>query len=264
MADLVIYALGCAVSNTLERVRQFRSPLIPQWDSPPLTTAGLVAVLLDGDSGSVLTEHGLNVVHESWQIRHAALWLRLRALRDARQKGLIGCWAGMCTPATLQATKEAAEEAQWVEKHLADAVEWCQGRKVAKLPLGKMVKARRGASKRAGADIRPTYLETPPSLLDLPFPLPLAPQSSRLALIVPRPPSLHFNESQAEEEERLRPPLYTEEADLGVGESTLEGGMWHDPNESRAYEAAVYEDDDVLAMLQRHYPEDYAHHPRTS
>jgi hypothetical protein len=40
--------------------------------------------------------------------------------------------------------------------------------------------------------------------------------------------------------------------------------MWHDPNESRAYEAAVNEDDDVLAMLQRHYPEDYAHFPRTS
>lgn len=40
--------------------------------------------------------------------------------------------------------------------------------------------------------------------------------------------------------------------------------MWHDPNESRAYEAAVNEDDDVLAMLQRPYPEDYAHFPRTS
>lgn len=71
-------------------------------------------------------------------------------------------------------------------------------------------------------------------------------------------------ETQAEEEERLRPPQYTEEADLLIGESTLEGGMWHDPNESRAYEAQVNEDDDVLAMLQRHYPEDFVVDPRTS
>lgn len=146
MADLLIYMVGCGITRSMERVRQFRSPIVPKWDSPPLTPAGLVAVLLDGDSGPVLTEHGLKLVHETWQTRHAALSLRQRALHDARSKGLIGCWAGMCTPATLQATKEAAEEAQWVEQHLSDAIEWCQGRKVAKMPLGKMVKARRGAS----------------------------------------------------------------------------------------------------------------------
>jgi hypothetical protein len=144
--DVLIWTIGTVVCSRIERVKQFRSPIVPKWDSPPLTPAGVMAVLLDGDSGPILTEHGLKLVHETWQTRHAALWLRQRALRDARSKGLIGCWAGMCTPATLQATKEAVEEAQWVEQHLSDAIEWCQGRKVAKMPFGKFVKARGGAS----------------------------------------------------------------------------------------------------------------------
>lgn len=53
--------------------------------------------------------------------------------------------------------------------------------------------------------------------------------------------------------------MYTEEADMALGEESVMGGMWHDPNEVRAYEAAfVDEDDDVLRMLEIHQ------HPRTS
>ncbi|BGP58672.1 hypothetical protein JCM8202v2_006341 [Rhodotorula sphaerocarpa] len=263
--DLIVFGVGYVVSSQVEKLRQSRSPIIPKWDSPPLTPAGLAAVLLDGDSGPILTEHGLNMVNESWKTRLGALTLRYRALRDAKSKGQIGCWAGMCTPETMISTRDALDEAQWVAEHLEAAVKWCQERKLRKLTLSKLVRARRGAREgRNEADVRPAYLETPPALLDLPFPLPLAPQSSRLVPLIQRPPSLQMAETQAEEEERLRPPQYTEEADLLIGESTLEGGMWHDPNESRAYEAQVNEDDDVLAMLQRHYPEDFVVDPRTS
>lgn len=141
--DLIIWGVGYVASNQLERLRQFRSPRIPSWESPPLAIAGLIHTLLDGDTGPVLTEHGLNIVHETWQTRHAALWLRYRALKDAQQKGLIGCWAGMCTPETMSSTKEAVEEARWVTEHLTEALDWCKERKLRKLPFGQMVKARR-------------------------------------------------------------------------------------------------------------------------
>lgn len=143
--DLIVFGVGYVVSSQVEKLRQSRSPIIPKWDSPPLTPAGLAAVLLDGDSGPILTEHGLNMVNESWKTRLGALTLRYRALRDAKSKGQIGCWAGMCTPETMISTRDALDEAQWVAEHLEAAVKWCQERKLRKLTLSKLVRARRGA-----------------------------------------------------------------------------------------------------------------------
>lgn len=104
--------------------------------------------------------------------------------------------------------------------------------------------------------VRPTHTEVPPSLYDLPFPLPLAPPSSRLAPLIPRPPPL-LDSDAPDGPDSSGPPTYTREADPERGESTLEGGFLEGELEVMQYEAAVLDDDDVLEMLRMQ-------HPRTS
>lgn len=104
--------------------------------------------------------------------------------------------------------------------------------------------------------VRPTHTSIPPTLLDLPFPLPLAPPSSRLAPFIPRPPPLADTDTP-DGDAHAGPPTYTREADGARGESTLEGGFLEGELEVIAYEAGLLEDDDVLEMLRMQ-------HPRTS
>lgn len=71
---------------------------------------------------------------------------------------------------------------------------------------------------------RPTHTSFPPSLLDLPYPLPLAFDANFLILTVPRPPPISRHR-RAEEDEVEALPAYREEADHELGERMLERGL---------------------------------------
>lgn len=139
MAELV-YGIAWAITDFTEKISTLRSPVVPAWATPcdlPVSSSDD-----DDDAPKVLTEHRLHLVHHSWATRHAALHLRLCCLWDAKSKGMRACWAGTVDRETLQTTKDAVAEAKWVEDRLAQAVAWCEGRKVRKLKLVKLVKIR--------------------------------------------------------------------------------------------------------------------------
>ncbi|GAA6057942.1 hypothetical protein JCM3770_004446 [Rhodotorula araucariae] len=259
MADIAVYAIVGAFSDWSERVAHLRSPVIPldAASTPPAPPPIPARVARSSDVqflGPVLTEYGLRLAHYSWATRHAALWLRLCAMLDARAKNLIGCWAGLVQGQSgrenLRAVRAAVDEAGWVEERLKAAIDWCEQRNLKKMKLVRLVQVRRG---RRSTATRPTHTDVPPTLLDLPFPLPLAPPSNRLAPFIPRPPPLE-RETPEQAEERNRPPTYTREADASNGESTLEGGFWDGELEVREYEAGLLEDDDVLELLRIQHP----------
>ncbi|GAA6009958.1 hypothetical protein JCM10207_002173 [Rhodosporidiobolus poonsookiae] len=223
MADVIVYGLAFLAANAHEKFSTYRSPVIPIEATPvPSSDLSPPDALASHGPTPILTEHQLRATHYAWSTRHSAVFLRACALLDAKAKGYPACWAGNVDRETLRAVRGAVDEARWVEERLKKAIEWCDERKMKKMKLVKLVQIRRG---RRSAVTRPTHSCTPPTLLDLPFPLPEAPPSNRLALSVPRPPPLE-REGAPEYEERNRPPTYTREADVGMGEISLEGGMY--------------------------------------
>ncbi|GAA5991802.1 hypothetical protein JCM11641_001761 [Rhodosporidiobolus odoratus] len=266
MADIIVYSLAYYAASAYEKVACLRSPLIPITPTPytSLSIAGvddrdpppplefnsnntaaldLPAASCSAQATPVLTEHQLNSAHHQWSTRHAAVWLRACALIDAKSKGYPACWAGEVTRENLRAVRAAVDEARWVEERLKKALEWCEERKIGKMKLVKLVRVRKG---RRSSVTRPTHTSTPPSLLDLPFPLPDAPPSNRLVLTVPRPPPLELDVNGEEEESLTRPPLYTQEADWANGETSLEGGYWGGGELPPQVEEVVQEGLDVV------------------
>ncbi|BGP21037.1 hypothetical protein JCM10213_002928 [Rhodosporidiobolus nylandii] len=228
MADIIVYSLAYFAAEAYEKVACLRSPVIPVTLSshpflapPPPSAEEGEAVQVQGGP-EVLTEHQLRTAHYQWSTRHAATFLRACALIDAKSKGYPACWAGEVNRENLRAVRAAVDEARWVEERLKKAIEWCEERKIGKMKLVKLVRVRKG---RKSSVTRPTHTSTPPTLLDLPIPLPEAPPSNRLALTVPRPPPLAADSSSVEDG-LSRPPLYTREADWEAGETSLEGGFW--------------------------------------
>ncbi|GAA6008544.1 uncharacterized protein JCM10292_007243 [Rhodotorula paludigena] len=259
MADVLLYGLAYVVTDVSQKIANLRSPIVPiSVDSFANAPPPLPVHLARTDElqflPPIVTEHSLALAHHSWATRHAAIWLKLCALNDARAKNLIGCWAGLTQGEVgrenIRQARQAVDEAAWVEERLKQALDWCDERKVRKMKLVKLVRYRKG---RRSAITRPTHTDVPPTLLDLPFPIPLAPPSNRMAPFIPRPPPLE-RETQAEAEERNRPPTYTREADATNGESTLEGGFLSGEVDVQEYEAALMEDDDILRALQTHHP----------
>ncbi|GAA5831633.1 hypothetical protein JCM11251_000777 [Rhodosporidiobolus azoricus] len=251
MADVLVYGLAYFAATTYDRISTFRSPVIPfpadhySFHLPP--TAGVspgqeALPVVTPATAPLLTEYELRSHHYAWSTRHAAVWLRACALIDAKAKGYPACWAGDVTRENLRAVRAAVDEAKWVENKLKEAIDWCEERKLRKMKLVKMVRVRKG---QRSSITRPTHTTTPPSLLELPFPLPEAPPSNRVALSVPRPPPLE-PEGHAEAEERNRPPIYTREADWENGETSLEGGFWEELDLPAALQGIVEEGLDVV------------------
>ncbi|GAA5886885.1 hypothetical protein JCM6882_009373 [Rhodosporidiobolus microsporus] len=231
MADVLVYGLAYFAATAYDKLATLRSPVIPisgehpSLDNPPTSPSpGDALVVLPPSPLPLLTEYELRAAHYQWSTRHAAVWLRACALIDAKAKGYPACWAGDVSRENLRAVRAAVDEAKWVETKLKEAIDWCEQRKLGKMKLVKMVRVRKD---RRSSITRPTHTSTPPSLFELPIPLPEAPPSNRVALSVPRPPPLE-PEGHAEAEERNRPPVYTREADWENGESTLEGGYWEE------------------------------------
>jgi hypothetical protein len=61
-------------------------------------------------------------------MRAVSLWIRQTALIEAKARGFDSCWAGTVDRRTIKATKSAIIEAKWVERRLAEALEWCDER----------------------------------------------------------------------------------------------------------------------------------------
>jgi len=75
-----------------------------------------------------LTERTLFERHREWKMRAVSLWIRQTALIEAKARGFDSCWAGTVDRRTIKATKSAIIEAKWVERRLAEALEWCDER----------------------------------------------------------------------------------------------------------------------------------------
>ncbi|GAA5875897.1 hypothetical protein JCM8547_001696 [Rhodosporidiobolus lusitaniae] len=245
MADVLVYMAVSFATDSYDKFARFRSPVIP---IPSSAAPDDLAAPSSATPRPILTEHQLRAYHHAWATRHSAVWLRSCALLDAREKGYPACWAGDVNRDTLRAVRAAVDEANWVEGKLKAAIDWCEQRNLSKMSVVKLVQVRRGKSRSVS---RPTHSDTPPSLLDLPFPLPEAPASHRLNLTVPRPPPLE-PQGHREDEERNRPPTYSRIADWENGESSLEGGFYYDEEVPPvAMEGIVEEGLDVVQYERR-------------
>ncbi|EMS21284.1 uncharacterized protein RHTO_01750 [Rhodotorula toruloides NP11] len=231
-AILVLAALRAG-----ETLADLRSPLIPPpADHPAATpspassrpsTASSASSSLSS-SRPPLTERSLRASHLAWLVRVRDLSARHLALVDARSKNWTSCWAGKVSSRHIRAVKKAIEEAQWVEERLRLAIGWCKEKGLRKVSVKRLLGGKgnhvdRG-DRRNRLAYRPTHTSFPPSLLDLPYPLPLAFDANFLILTVPRPPPISRHR-RAEEDEVEALPAYREEADHELGERMLERGL---------------------------------------
>ncbi|GAA5899674.1 hypothetical protein JCM5296_001395 [Sporobolomyces johnsonii] len=225
MADLVAWGLALVIHRVNDKVCDLRSPLLP-----PRPTSSIGTLDASPSSPSIrskrvpLTEHHLKTLHLAWKERYSALYLRLCALFSAQAKGLKQCWAGKVDWEGLSELREAILEAEWVEKRLKEAVTWCEAQGVQRLPLSGIVPRGR---RRSNSNPRPQHTDFPPSLLDLPYPLPPAPSPRITARSVPIPPSPDAYEHGPES-----PPSYRKNHDpfkervLHPARWTREGRQW--------------------------------------
>jgi hypothetical protein len=95
---------------------------------------------------------------------------------------------------------------------------------------------------------RPTHRRFPPTLLDLPFPIPHAQEGNVYILSCPRPAHLQPEQRPQERDEereaqrREAPPFYTEEADVIGGETTVERSEMTSEEEYQRALRSVLED----------------------
>ncbi|GAA5857984.1 hypothetical protein JCM8547_006649 [Rhodosporidiobolus lusitaniae] len=171
-----------------------------------------------------LTEHSLRASLLSWQIRLRDLSARLGALHSGLASGEASNWAGKCSVEHVTRCGRACEEAKFVEQALRDAVQWCKRAGVKKIPVKALVSAVGARRKRSNSAplLRPTHPSFPPSLLSLPYPLPIAQEANSYVLSLPPPPSFRDTDPELLAQRGDAPPLYTEEADVGSGERSVE------------------------------------------
>ncbi|GAA5957295.1 hypothetical protein JCM8115_006947 [Rhodotorula mucilaginosa] len=231
-----------------ETLADLRSPILPvPEDHPHLFTEPTpyerrtsALVERDGDACRSrkplpLTERSLRAYHLSWLIRQRDLRSRHLALCDARDKGWPSCWAGKATSRHIRAVARALDEAEWVEDKLRKALGWCRAAAVPKARVKTLLK-----SGKKSHVVRPSHTEFPPSLLDLPYPLPVALEANIYFLTVPRPPTLTRRDEEREAQLRDAPPAYCEEVDLLSGETVLEVGANDADIDVRAYERLTH------------------------
>lgn len=247
-----------AALSTAWKVLRDREPLAsqrlpvfvpPATDLPPAFEAviGTSSPLSPRPVAAIpLTEVTLRQHYLCWLLRLRQLDARLHALSCAADQGLPSCWAGKTTAGHLRSVQRAVEEAKWVEGRLRLAVIFVKEEQIKKLPLRTLAA---GARKKGCAlflplpfssslgtyllaplsrpTLRPTHARFPPTLLDLPFPIPDAKEGNIYVLTCRRPAEEHDQRPQERDEEREAqrreaPPYYTEEADVFGGETTME------------------------------------------
>ncbi|GAA5982070.1 hypothetical protein JCM11641_004315 [Rhodosporidiobolus odoratus] len=182
-------------------------------------------------------QHALQALHLNWHLRLRSLSDRVIALLSAKAAGEASCWAGKATENHIRTVQRAADEAKFVEERLRKAVRWCRREKVGKVPVKGLIKAAAGARKKHGrnspSSLRPVHSTFPPSLLDLPYPLPQAQEPNLYTLSLPsfsmtpfpetprrRRPQERDEEREAQQGEAL--PVYRALADEQAGERTVQ------------------------------------------
>ncbi|GAA5868040.1 hypothetical protein JCM3774_001578 [Rhodotorula dairenensis] len=250
-----------------ETLADLRSPILPvPEDHPHLSAASSTTcerrrALVERDDGRSraalpLTERSLRAYHLAWLVRQRDLRSRHLALCDARDKGWPSCWAGKATSRHIRAVSRALDEAQWVEDKLRKALGWCRAAAVPKARVKSLLKSGKKRSVRVPTlasmpsprgpfrlprlVVRPSHTDFPPSLLDLPYPLPVALEANIYFLTVPRPPTLTRRDEEREAQLRDAPPAYCEEVDFFSGETVLEVGQNDADVDVRAYERLTH------------------------
>lgn len=109
MAAIVLIAAVVGLQRANQKIQDARCPLLP---APEL------------EGHSPFSYAVLKDLMYSWADREAALTIILRALLNARQNGLVGCWAGPVT--AIPRVRIARDEAKWVTKKLIEARDYCR------------------------------------------------------------------------------------------------------------------------------------------
>ncbi|GAA5935776.1 uncharacterized protein JCM15063_001801 [Sporobolomyces koalae] len=202
--------------------RSLSTPAAPTPRSAPRARSHSQTV--SGKKLPKLTEHGLREVHTAWKLRYNALFLRLAALLDAQRQGQRCSWAGLVSSEKCDEVRLAVLEAEYVEKKLAEAVAWCEEKGLQRLPLVALV-----SSKRRSSEARPTHAECPPSLVDMPSPLPPAPPAVISRLTVSSVPPWVYGPATTRPDDAAAhdlPPVYERDHDPLRGERLIERATW--------------------------------------
>jgi len=224
-----------------------------------------------------LTEFGLRECQMNWKIRYQSLYLRLAALLDAMRRGLRNSWAGRVSWDHCDQIRLAILEAEYVEKKLSEAVRWCEEKGLQKLPLVALVKPGKRryveVSASSGRPVhleflwhfatiknscyfplfrssvsRPTHSERPPSLADLPSPLPVAIPAIFPRLTVPVPPHVLRGGPREDESGNGLPPAYTRHYEPLRGERLIQRATWGE--EERMSENRVADGADAIVLIR--------------
>ncbi|ORY57674.1 hypothetical protein BCR35DRAFT_309568 [Leucosporidium creatinivorum] len=198
MAGVLVWIVAAGVESVHEKLQARRSPLLPV---PTIVEEGGSSEALSATpSATTFTVRDLKIITREWQHRSIALSAKVRGLEICRREGWPLCWAGRVEE--LPAVRRARDEALWVAEKLESAVQWTKDQKVQKRAYLALPRSSKP---------RPSHSAFPPSLVDLPWPLPLAPELHRYHLTVPRPVF-------------VAPPPYTEDVNQENGESSVMSG----------------------------------------
>ncbi|SCV71456.1 BQ2448_3044 [Microbotryum intermedium] len=232
MAGLVIYGVTYLVVRTVDVIKTRRSPIVPIPHISDLATTRDRSCSGGGDSssGSLLmtevdtvpqngarretkqrpfTERQLKGLYRCWKHRADMLWSKQKGLEYAIARGWDVCWAGRATE--FSTIRRARSEAQFIVDQLALAIAWCRSQQVPKTSFVSSLEPR--AKKRRHS--RSAHAICPPSLLELPWPLPLPPGEREYGAVIERVPRFTTESGEAL-------PTYSPALDEDRGEQRLE------------------------------------------
>ncbi|GAA5889865.1 hypothetical protein JCM6882_004345 [Rhodosporidiobolus microsporus] len=267
MATVTVLSAMYGLLRSKESISSVRSPVLipPTVDDPEGPPSAAIATssppplfpLPSRREQAPLTEHALREAWESWLCRLRDLSERNAGLLSAKSNGLDSCWAGKTTDSHIQSVQRAADEAKWVEEKLRLAVVFCRREGVRKVPMKTVFGV--GMRRTGTVPLRPAHSRFPPSLLDLPYPLPIAQEANIYKLVVELPPAIfsarYQRRPQERDEEREAqgrdaPPMYTEEADICAGERMVERSDLTGEGGEEEYSRALAGLLDEMAALQ--------------
>ncbi|SGY61087.1 BQ5605_C007g04524 [Microbotryum silenes-dioicae] len=229
MAGLLIYGATYLVVKAVDTVKTRRSPVVP---TPPLSDPAAYHYGGDSDLGVSLfvteiesvphqrgtrremkrrpfNERQLKELYRSWKYRDDMLLSKQKGLEYAIAHGWDVCWAGRTSE--FSTVRRARSESRFVVDQLALAIAWCRSQQVPKTSLVSTFEPRSKIRRQT----RTVHSSCPPSLLELPWPIPEPPGEREYGLVIERAPRF-----TKEGPEAL--PLYSPAVNQERGERRLE------------------------------------------
>ncbi|SCZ89321.1 BZ3500_MvSof-1268-A1-R1_Chr1-1g01105 [Microbotryum saponariae] len=243
MAGLLIYGATYLVVKAVDTVKTRRSPVVP---TPPLSDPATYHYGGDSNLGTSLlvtevesvprqrgtkremkqrpfTERQLKAgltcrrviydrhaeLYRSWKYRDDMLLSKQNGLEYAIAHGWDVCWAGRTSE--FSTVRRARSESRFVVDQLALAIAWCRSQQVPKTSLVSTLEPRSKIRRQT----RSAHSSCPPSLLELPWPIPEPPGEREYGSVIERAPRF-----TREGPEAL--PLYSPAVDQERGERRLE------------------------------------------